>query len=185
MNQLKTFFKIVNKICLEPLGKEVLQFQSSKYYKYFLYRKDNHKAWQSFEIPLHDVILELLELCRNSTCETPMALCFLNFVSQTKNATLSLISEIFLSFRFAIYTQRICSQNNNFTVSIAGRYKFFYLFYAFNHPIYCEVEFRELKNKVIYPEGSKNTLNENVTFSAADITGKCQWKCQETKEHCA
>ena len=25
MNQLKTFFKIVSKICLEPLGKEILQ----------------------------------------------------------------------------------------------------------------------------------------------------------------
>ena len=44
------------------------------------------------EILLHGVILEPLELYRNSTCETPTALGFLNFVSETENATLSLIS---------------------------------------------------------------------------------------------
>ena len=107
MNQLKTFFKTVNEICLEPLGKEVLHFQSPKAYKYFVDCKDNHKAWHSFEILLHGVILELLELYRNSTCETPTALGFLNFVSETENAALSLIYEIFLNFGLAIYIQRI------------------------------------------------------------------------------
>ena len=174
MNQLKTFFKIVNEICLEPLGKKVLHFQSPKAYKYFVDCKDNHKAWQSFEILLHVVILKVLELYRNSTCETPSALGILNFISETENATLSLISEIFLSFGLAIYIQRIGNRNNDFTVSSAGRYKFFDLFYAFNHSIYCKVEYRELKNKVIYPEEIKNVLNENITFSATDITGKCQ-----------
>ena len=174
INQLKTFFKIVNEICLEPLGKEVLHFQSSKAYKYFVDCKDNHKAWQSFKILLHGVILEVLELYRNSTCETPAALGFLNFVSETENATSNLISETFLSFGLAIYIQRIGDRNNDFTVSNAGRYKFFDLFYAFNHPIYREAEYRELKNKVIYPEEIKNILNETITVSATDITGKCQ-----------
>ena len=59
------------------------------------------------EILLHGVILEPLELYRNSTCETPTALGFLNFVSKIENATLSLISEIFLSFGLAIYIKRI------------------------------------------------------------------------------
>ena len=150
-----------------------MRFQSPKAYKYFVDCKDNHKAWQSFEILLHGVILKLLELYRNSTCETPATLGFLNFVSETENATLSLISEIFLSFGLAIYKQRIGDQNNDFTVSNAGRYEFFYLFYAFNHPIYHKVEYRGLKNKVIYPEEIKNIFNENITFSATDITGKC------------
>ena len=92
---------------------------------------------------------------RNSTCETPAALGFLNFVSEIENAPLSLISEIFLNFGLAIYVQRIGDRNNDYTVSSAGRYKFFDLFYAFNHPIYGEVEYRELKNKVIYPEEIK------------------------------
>ena len=94
MNQLKTLFKIVNEICLEPLGKEVLHFKSPKACKYFVDCKDNHKAWQSFEILLRGVILELLEFYRNSTYETPTAL---GFLSETENVTLSLISEIFLT----------------------------------------------------------------------------------------
>ena len=49
MNQLNTFFKTVNKICLEGLGKEVLHFQSPKAYKYFVDCKDNLEAWQPME----------------------------------------------------------------------------------------------------------------------------------------
>ena len=33
-----------------------------------------------------------------------------------------------------------------------------------NHPIYRQVEYRELKNKVIYPEEVKNILNKNITL---------------------
>ena len=112
--------------------------------------------------------------CYTRAIRIVSALGFLNFVFETENACLSLISDIFLNFGLAIYVQRIGDQNNDFTVSNAGRYKFFDLVYAFNHPIYREVEYRELRNKVIYPEEIKNVLNENITFSATDITGKCQ-----------
>ena len=79
--------------------------------------KDNHKAWQSFEILLHGIILEILELYRNSACETPSVLGILNFISETENATLSLISEIFLSFGLAIYIQRIGDRNKTFSAT--------------------------------------------------------------------
>ena len=62
MNQVKTFFKILDKICLGALGKEVLKFSSPKAYDYFLNCKDNHKAWQSFEIILHGTIEEMIRL---------------------------------------------------------------------------------------------------------------------------
>ena len=74
MNQLKTFFKIVNEICLKILGKKFMHFHSPKTNEYFADCKDNHKAWQSFEILFHGVILELLEFYRKSTCETPTSL---------------------------------------------------------------------------------------------------------------
>ena len=44
MNQVKTFFKILEKICLEALGKEVFHFSLPKAYNYFLNCKDNHKV---------------------------------------------------------------------------------------------------------------------------------------------
>ena len=42
-----------------------------------------------------------------------------------------------------------------------------------SHFIYREVEYREIKNKKVYLEEVKNILNENITFSAIDITGEC------------
>ena len=99
-----------------------MHFQSPKAYKYFVDCKDNHKAWQSFEILLHGIILEVLELYRNSACETPSVLGILNFISETENATLSLISEIFLSFGLAIYIQRIGDRNKTFSATdITGK----------------------------------------------------------------
>ena len=62
MNQVKTFFKILDKICLEGLGKEVLNFSSPKAYNYFLNCKDNHKVWQSFEVIVHSTIEEMIQL---------------------------------------------------------------------------------------------------------------------------
>ena len=45
MNQLKTFFKIVDPIIGEALGKGVLNFTSPKAYQYFVDCKDIHKSW--------------------------------------------------------------------------------------------------------------------------------------------
>ena len=50
MNQLKTIFKILDRIMLEPLGKEILHFDSPKAYKFFIDAKDTHKAFQTLQI---------------------------------------------------------------------------------------------------------------------------------------
>ena len=44
MNQMKCLFKILNKIFLEVLGKEVLNFKSSKAYSFFVSTSDTHKS---------------------------------------------------------------------------------------------------------------------------------------------
>ena len=62
LNQVKTFFKICDKVVLDVLGQDVLKFYTAKSYQYFLDCKDNHKAWQSFEIFLHGSIMELIRI---------------------------------------------------------------------------------------------------------------------------
>ena len=42
MNQMKTLFKVLDKVSLEPLGKEVLHFESPKDYNFFLNAKNTH-----------------------------------------------------------------------------------------------------------------------------------------------
>ena len=39
------------------------------------------------------------------------------------------------------------------------------LFFAFNHPIYKEIEYRDLKKQVLYPPEIKRFLDENMSFS--------------------
>ena len=62
MNQLKTFFKILDHVCGDVLGEEVLKFNTPKSYRYFFDCKDNQKAWQGLEIFLHGTTMELLYL---------------------------------------------------------------------------------------------------------------------------
>ena len=63
VNQIKTLFKILDEIILEPVGKEVLDFNTVKSYRYFIDCKDNHKAWQTFQNFLHGTTMELICLC--------------------------------------------------------------------------------------------------------------------------
>ena len=47
-------------------------------------------------------------------------------------------------------------------------------FFGFKHPIYREVEYHELQNKVLYPQPIKEMLDNNVTFSTTESMSKCQ-----------
>ena len=46
------------------------------------------------------------------------------------------------------------------------------LFFAFNHPIYREMEYRDLKNRVLYPPEIKQLRDRNVSYSTTTISGK-------------
>ena len=43
--------------------------------------------------------------------------------------------------------------------------KCIYMFYGFNHPIYREVKYSDLRNKVLYPEVVKELKKRNISFS--------------------
>ena len=84
MNQLKTFFKVADKVFGEVLGKEVFNFNSEKSYSYFIQCKDNHKAWQSLEVFLHGLTMELIFMYMKSldVSEVPNTMGFLEWLSQ-------------------------------------------------------------------------------------------------------
>ena len=141
---------------LEPLGKMVLNFEPQQAYNYFRQCKDNHKARQSFEVFLHGTIMELIRLyCVEEKEPTPME--FLKWQAEVDTPVLKLITRLTLNIDLGIYIQRIGDRNNDAVCSQAGRLKFLDMFYAFNHPIYREVESNsDLRNKVIYPLKLKN-----------------------------
>ena len=77
----------------------------------------------------------------------PLSIGFLKWQKDVKSPTLRFLLELTLNTGLAIYVQRIGDRSNNFRMIHAGRMKFFETFFAFNHPIYREVEYSELCNQ--------------------------------------
>lgn len=59
MNQMKIFFKGCDQVFMEPLGKEVLKFESKKAYDYFINAKDTHKSFHAITVLLFGAMAEL------------------------------------------------------------------------------------------------------------------------------
>ena len=167
MNQLKTFFKVLDHVCGDVLGNDVLQFNTPKSYKYFIDCKDNHKAWQAFEIFLHGTTMEIIRLYASELPSgvNPGVMGFLDWMSSVLSPTLQFMTQFTFNFALAIYVQRIGDRNNDEKCSDAGRFKFNDMFYAFNHPIYREVEYNELRQRILFPSEIGQLRQENITYS--------------------
>lgn len=175
MNMMKTLFKILDAVILDPLGREVLNFESPKAKKFFVDAKDTHKSWQTVQILLFGTTMELCkEYMINESPDDVNALGFLEWVSGTENANVKLIGEFMLNYTLSIYFQKIGIRNNDVKLVDAARFKFDDLFYAFHHPIYREVEYRDLKNRIQYKEPVQNLREKNMSFSETELSKKSQ-----------
>ena len=123
MNLLKTYFKVLEKIILEPLGKEILKHDTQKSFDYFIQCKDNQKAWQVFDIFLNGTIMELIRICCAEADDTPTPYDILEWLSTLENLILLLISELTLNIGLGIYVNRVGEGNNDYRCSQAGRMK--------------------------------------------------------------
>ena len=54
---------------------------------------------------------------------------------------------------------------NNINLINSARLKLDDLFYAFKHPIYHKVKYRDLRNRVLYDKEVKELLDKNMSFS--------------------
>ena len=61
---------------------------------------------------------------------------------------LKMMFQLVFKFALGIYIQRIGDRNNDAVVSDAGRFAFMDMFYGFRPPIYQEIEYSDLENKV-------------------------------------
>ena len=62
-----------------------------------------------------------------------------------------MVNQLILSYTLAIYIQKVGIRHNYHEFLSAVRYKFISMFFAFNHPIYREIEYSDLLNFVSYP----------------------------------
>ena len=75
------------------------------------------------------------------------------------------LGQLTFNVALAMYVQRVGDRNNDCKCSGAGRYKFFNMFFGFNHPIYREVEYNELRQKVLLPQEISAVRNNNISYS--------------------
>ena len=79
------------------------------------------------------------------------------------------MSQLTLNYAFAISLQKQDVRCNDVKAVEACHYKFLLMFYGFCHPIYQEVEYRDLRNRALYPTDLKSTMDENLTFSKSNL----------------
>ena len=94
---------------------------------------------------------------------------FLNWMDSVENETMHLVYQLIFNFALAIYVQKTGVRCNDHKLVNAGRYKFMPLFYAFNHPIYQEIEYRDLRNQISYPDEIKKLLSANISFTSSKL----------------
>ena len=94
---------------------------------------------------------------------------FLEWFSAIENETFGLVGEIIFNFVLAVYVQKLGVRCNDRKMISAGRYKFMPLFYAFNHPIYQDIEYYDLQNMATYPKEIKELLDDNMSFSSSQL----------------
>ena len=135
MNQMKSLFKVLDHILLEPLGKEVLGFTSPNAYQYFVSAKDTHKSYQTLQVLLEGSASEICLMYLNDVNRQNIsAQGFIDWCSSIPNETFSLIYQLIFNFALAIFVQKIGIRMNNWVMFDSGRMKFLPFFYTFNHP---------------------------------------------------
>ena len=153
MNELKTYFRVVDDIFLHPLGNQVLNFTSSVVYKYFVDAKDTHKAFQALQVLLHGTASKFCRLYILAKGKKNISVnSFLKWASSNENETFNLLFQLIFTFAFAIYAQKIGIRCNDALLTESARLKFMPMFYGFNHPTCQEIEYRDLENRALYPE---------------------------------
>ena len=175
MNQMKTLFKILDPILLEPLGKDVLKFQSPNAYQFFVDAKDTHKSFQSLQILLFGTALELIRAYKSDIgTDKCSAMGFLKWQAEHNNSTIQLINQLIFTYTLAVYFFKIGVRRNDVSLINAARHKFNVLFFSFNHPYYREVEYRDFRDRVLYHPEVRQLRDRNMSFSESSVLGKSQ-----------
>ena len=163
MNQQKALFSIARNILLQPLPKYVLNFESSDVLDYFFKCADTHRTNQSLEIFLYGTDLQMVYEYVAQTDEEQSTVD--GFLKWNPNKTYHVVCQLVFTYALAIMRNKLGYHNNNEKIQSAGRYKFMELFYGFNHPIYQEIEHRDLRQKVVMPTIVKKQRTENLTYT--------------------
>ena len=84
------------------------------------------------------------------------------------------VHQLGFTYALAIMINKLGDCNNNESIQSAGQHKFMELFYGFNHPIYQEIEYCDLRQKVVTPSIVRKQRTENLTYTISKNPNKHQ-----------
>jgi hypothetical protein len=153
MNMTRACFKVLWNVMLVDLGK-MLGFRSIKALTACQRAYDHHKAWQMMQIVLFGTASELLvpyvQECIAQQL-TPSVHGFYTWLSSVSDPNYLFLKDVVFTYIFALHLFRAGVRKNNSDVILAGRIKFSNLFFGVHMTTYQEIEYYDLKSRVLSP----------------------------------
>ena len=148
MSEIKSLLKVLEPIITEPLIQGDLKFESPSAYLYFMKCSNTNKVYQPLQLLVIGIALA------RPRC--------------------GLIWQLVFSFGLAILRQKIEDRNIDACLHDARRCRFMEIFYGFSHPIYEDIDNRDLFNRASYPVEIANICKQNLTFTITNKKAKYQ-----------
>ena len=174
INMVRCVFKILWNVVIKDLA-EMLGFRSVRALSSCLNCTDHHKAWQIFLILLFGTLDEILVpyVRRCLTTKSPASVSgFYDYLESAIDPNYVFLSDIVFNYLVPLFIFRCGVRKNNQKFILAGRCKFSELFYCTNMYFYQEIDFRDLKTRVLAPDEVSTFLKSNEAFSVSGLDHK-------------
>ena len=160
-------FQTVWDVALVDIAK-ILGFNSLKAQLACQKANDHHKAMQILEIFLYGTADELLvPFVRQCIAEgnVPCVEKYYLWLSKVKDPNYLFMKDVVFTYVFALFLFRGGIRRNNSDVLLSARTKFSALFYGLNMINYQEIDYRDLKMRVLSPPQVSEYITQNESFS--------------------
>ena len=171
---MKACFKLIWDIALSDLAL-LMGYKSLKAQVACKNASDHHKSWQILKIFLYGTADELIrpyiKHCLDDN-EIPSLTKFYEWLSKVKNCNYLFMQDVVFTYVFALFLFRAGVRRNNSEVMLAAKTKFSALFYGLNMTNYQEIDYRDIKLRLLAPPDIQNYISENESFSVSGHNSK-------------
>ena len=174
INMVKACFKLLWEVALSDLAL-LMGYKSIKAQVACKSASDHHKSWQLLQIFLYGTADELITpyilYCKDNNSK-PSLSNYYEWLAQVKNSNYLFMQDVVFTYVYALFLFRSGVRRNNSEVLLAARTKFSPLFYGLNMTNYQEIDYRDIKMRLLAPPEIQNYLNENDSFSTSGHKSK-------------
>ena len=121
----------------------------------FFRSSDTHKTFQSLEVLLYGTVKEMLYLYVKESGESSHSVHV--FFAWSPDETFHMLLQRILNFAFTVLIRSVTEPISQSIKALKGIKLLF--FYAFDHPLYQEIKHKDLRQKVIMPEGVRSNAS--------------------------